>query len=58
LARLLVAVDQSNTPPASELIETFEGICQEVRAAVERWNDLLKEGLAKSAPLAGPDCGQ
>jgi photosystem II stability/assembly factor-like uncharacterized protein len=41
--RLLIAVDQSDTPPASELIETFEAMCQETHAAIGRWQDLRKD---------------
>jgi photosystem II stability/assembly factor-like uncharacterized protein len=72
LTRLMIAVDQSDTPPASALIETFGGMCQDTRAALDRWNDLRKEVaelngvLAKeslapvSVPrtLAVPDCGK
>jgi len=56
LTRLLIAVDQSDTPPASEVIETFEGMCQEVRDAVGRWNDLAKSTVSKWSALAAPDC--
>ena len=71
LTRLLIAVDQSDTPPASELIETFEGMCQETHAAIGRWQDLRKDveqlntllAKQKLAPLtlpkempAPPDC--
>jgi photosystem II stability/assembly factor-like uncharacterized protein len=73
LTRLLIAVDQSDTAPGSELIETFAGMCQDVRAAVGRWNELriadipqlnallTKQSLAPltapSQALRGPDCG-
>ena len=73
LTRLLIAVDQSDTPPASEIIETFTGMCQETHAALVRWDDLrthdlpaLNAMLAKQslAPvtvprqaLSNPDCG-
>jgi len=40
LTRLMIAVDQSDTPPASALIETFAGMCQDTHAALARWNDL------------------
>ncbi len=40
LTRLLIAVDQSDSPPASEIIETFVGMCHETHGALARWNDL------------------
>src|SRR5207253_1923632 len=43
--RLLIGVDQSDTAPASELIETYAGMCQETRAALGRWNDLLAKDV-------------
>jgi photosystem II stability/assembly factor-like uncharacterized protein len=74
LTRLLIAVDQSDTPPASALVETFAGMCQETNAALARWNDLgakdvpqLNGMLAgqRLAPLTAPkealalgDCGK
>ena len=47
LTRLLIAVDQSDTPPASELIETFAGMCQDTRAALARWSDLLTHDVPR-----------
>lgn len=47
LTRLMIAVDQSETPPASEVIETFGGMCQETKGALARWNDLVTGDLAK-----------
>ncbi len=47
LTRLLVAVDQSDSPPASELIEVFAQMCQDTRAALGRWNDLRTQDLPK-----------
>ena len=73
LTRLLIAVDQSDTAPGSELIETFGGMCGETRAAVVRWRDLardeaelnamlLREGSASVSVvdklLTVPDCGK
>jgi hypothetical protein len=73
LTRLLIAVDQSDTPPASALLETFAVMCEDTHAALDRWNDLRKEvaqlnaALAKErvAPVrvpqdapAVPDCGK
>jgi hypothetical protein len=73
LTRLMIAVDQADTAPASALIETYAGLCQDTRQALDRWNDLrtkeatqLNTVLAQeklspvSAPkdaLAIPDCG-
>jgi hypothetical protein len=73
LTRLLVAVDQADTAPASQLIEAFTSMCQDTRAALARWSDLrtqdlpqLNALLAKQslAPitvpgqaLGNPDCG-
>jgi len=55
LTRLLVAVDQSDTAPASEIVETFAGMCQDALAAISRWNDLRTQ-LTKTSlkPLAIP----
>jgi hypothetical protein len=40
LTRLMIAVGQSDTPPASSLIETFAGMCQDSQGAIERWSQL------------------
>ena len=40
LARLLTAVDQSDSPPASGLVEAFHGMCTDVKSALSRWADL------------------
>ncbi len=47
LMRLLIAVDQSDSPPASEIVETYAGMCQETHAALDHWNDLLAQDLPK-----------
>jgi hypothetical protein len=47
LTRLLVAVDQSDSPPASEIVETWTGMCEETRGAVDRWNQIRMEELPK-----------
>ncbi|HEV1286402.1 MAG TPA: hypothetical protein VNU44_13870, partial [Bryobacteraceae bacterium] len=73
LTRLLIAVDQSDSPPASSLIESYAGMCQDARAALARWNDLRAHDLPQLnailsrdslAPLsvpshvpADPECG-
>jgi hypothetical protein len=54
LTRLLIAVDQSDTPPASSLVENFAGLCEDTRAAVVRWNELA--GQVKAVPMTVPDC--
>jgi len=40
LTRMMIAVDQSDSPPASEVVEAFRLICQEVRDALARWEEL------------------
>ena len=64
LTRLMIAVDQSDTAPASELVEAFTGMCQETRAALARWNVLRTQDLPRLntllarqslAPLTVPD---
>jgi len=73
LTRLLIAVDQSDSEPASSLIENFAGMCQETRDALSRWTDLRTQDVPKLnallsqrslAPLTvakqapgNPDCG-
>src|SRR5581483_2881535 len=67
LTRMLIAVDQSDSPPARSVVEAFEGMCQEVQAALARWNDLRTKDLPAltltgkpAAPAAPPsiDCGR
>jgi hypothetical protein len=74
LTRLLIAVDQSDTPPASQVMEAFALMCQDTVAALARWEDLrLHEiprvnGLLTPQSLAAltvptqapaaPDCGK
>ena len=45
LTRLMIAVGQSDSPPASEIVETFTGMCQDTKAALTRWNDLRSQDL-------------
>ncbi len=45
LTRLMIAVGQSDTPPASSLIESFTGMCQDTHAALARWNDLRSKDV-------------
>lgn len=72
LTRLMIAVDQADTAPASSVVESFGGMCQDSRSALARWNDLrikdvpeLNEMLARQSlaaltvPVAQhvPECG-
>jgi len=52
LTRLMIAVDQADTAPASALLETFAGMCAETHEALDRWNDLRKEVGQVNALLA------
>ncbi len=45
LTRLMIAVGQSDSPPASEIVETFTGMCQDTKAALARWNGLRSQDL-------------
>jgi photosystem II stability/assembly factor-like uncharacterized protein len=40
LTRLMIAVDQADTAPASSVIEAFGVMCQDSRGAIERWSEL------------------
>ena len=69
----LVAVDQSDSPPASQLIEVFGEMCRNTQAALARWNEVRTQdiprlnGVLGKASVAGvtapravaslPDCG-
>ncbi len=46
LTRLMIAVNQSDSPPAGELVKAFTGMCQDVNAALESWSNLSKGDLA------------
>jgi hypothetical protein len=63
---MLIAVDQSDSPPASQVVEAFGVMCQEVQSALSRWNDLRTKDLpglqAARQPVTPPalaqiDCG-
>ena len=47
LTRLMIAVDQSDTAPASEIVETFMGMCQEAHDVLARWNELRSTDVPK-----------
>jgi photosystem II stability/assembly factor-like uncharacterized protein len=72
LTRMMIAVDQSDSPPASQVVEVAVGMCQDAKSALARWSDLRTNDLAKVngllkqqklAPLTIPpapptlDCG-
>jgi photosystem II stability/assembly factor-like uncharacterized protein len=62
LTRLMIAVDQSDSPPASELFEVFAGMCKDAKSALDRWADLrAHDGSAWSGQIeATPklNCGK
>lgn len=45
LTRLMIAVNQSDSPPASQLTEAFRGICRENGAILSRWNELRTQNV-------------
>jgi hypothetical protein len=51
LTRLLIGVDQSDTAPASSLVEAFGGMCQESNAALARWGELRADVAQLNAML-------
>ncbi len=53
LTRMLIAIDQSDSPPASEVSEAAHGICEESRDAVERWNKLRPDIEKLNGMLTG-----
>ena len=55
LTRLMIAVGQSDSPPASSVVETYAGMCQDARAALGRWSDLRTNDLAKLNALLSRD---
>ncbi len=46
LTRLTVGVQQSDTPPASEIVETYGLMCDEARDVFSRWDDVRTKDLA------------
>ena len=60
LTRLMIAVDQADTAPASSLIETFGGMCRDAQAAIARWTEMRDKELPPGqpmAPLPALNCG-
>jgi len=47
LTRLMIAVDQSDSPPASEIVETYAAMCQDANGAFARWSDLQSHDLPR-----------
>jgi hypothetical protein len=45
LTRLMIAVGQSDTPPAASVIESFSIMCKDAGSALELWNDLRSTDL-------------
>lgn len=43
LTRLLIAVDQADAPPGSEVVETFGAMCQETKSSLARWSGVRTE---------------
>jgi len=43
LARLLTAVDQSDSPPASSLVESFSAMCRDVKSDLAHWSEILRQ---------------
>jgi photosystem II stability/assembly factor-like uncharacterized protein len=54
LTRLMIAVGQADTAPASSLIETFGGMCRDAQAAIARWTEMRDKDLP---PLPALNCG-
>jgi hypothetical protein len=66
LTRLMIAVGQSDTPPASSVIEMFTGMCDDSHGALSRWSELRTTDVPQLnamlvrlslAPLTVPDSG-
>jgi hypothetical protein len=62
----MIAVGQSDTPPASSVMEMFTGICQDSQGALSRWSDLRTKDVPELnamlvrlslAPLTVPESG-
>jgi hypothetical protein len=45
--RLMIAVGQSDTPPAEMLTEAFDGMCRDTKAVLTRWEELVTVDLPK-----------
>ncbi|HWC95933.1 MAG TPA: YCF48-related protein [Candidatus Sulfopaludibacter sp.] len=73
LTRLMIAVDQSDTAPASMVVESFRAMCEETKTALARWSEvrskdlpavsgmLVQQGLrplTTPRPIADVRCGE
>ncbi len=47
LTRLMIAVDQSDSPPAGQVVETYVQMCQEAHEIASRWEELRSQDLPK-----------
>jgi photosystem II stability/assembly factor-like uncharacterized protein len=57
LTRLMIAVGQSDSPPVTEVVETFTGMCQETHSVLARWNALRTIALPQFTPThPEPNC--
>jgi photosystem II stability/assembly factor-like uncharacterized protein len=54
LTRLMIAVGQSDTPPAQMLTEAFDGMCDDTKAALARWGELLTVDVPRLNALLVP----
>ncbi len=54
LTRLLIAVDQSDSPPAAEILDAWEGMCRETRDALQRWEELRSRVTGPPIPAPPP----
>ena len=53
LTRLMIAVDQSDSPPASSLYDAFAGMCTDAKSAIGRWSSLVNKEIPElNAKLA------
>ena len=50
LTRLLIGVDQSDTAPAAMMVEQWNALCQDTKAALARWNGVRPESAPKAPP--------
>ncbi len=57
LTRMLIAVDQSDSPPASQVSEVFQDMCQEVNVTLAKWTEFLNTQKSPLKPPAAVDCG-
>jgi hypothetical protein len=53
LTRLMIAVDQSDSPPASSLYDAFAGMCADSKSAMGGWHSLVNKEIPElNAKLA------